>query len=105
MLAALLAAETAVYALLVAAGEGPSATDFINVGVVGVVLLAVITRKWLVPAWVLTEAQEEIARLRADNAALRQAYEEKADRTMGALTEAVEELTKTAAVPPPRRRP
>lgn len=89
-------ATTGLY-LLVAADTGEPALSpayLLQFGVLGAVVICIIWRRWLVPGWALDEAEKECARLRAELAALRGAYEEKAERTMTALTAAVEELTR-----------
>lgn len=100
-MAAVSVAALGFLAVLTAAEEPSlSPTYLLQFGVLGLVLAAIVWRRWLVPGWSLDEKDREVERLRAELAALRAAYEEKADRTMAALTDAVEELTRSAG---PRR--
>lgn len=96
---------------VITAAEEPSLSPsyFLQFGVLGAVVVAIVWRRWLVPGWSLDDAEKRNTRLEAENAALRMALEEKTARAMDALTEALEELTRAAATPPtpppPPRRP
>ncbi len=91
-----IAAVTAV--AIVAATESPSLspTYLLQFGVLGLLVVAMVWRRWIVPGWALEESEKECERLRTELAALRMAYEEKAERTMAALTNAVQELTRVS---------
>lgn len=81
------------------------AGSLLQYGVLGLVVVLLLARRLLVPAWVLTEVEAERDRLRAELATLRAAIEERDARTFAALTAAVDQLKQatTAAVVTPKR--
>lgn len=103
-MATTLAGIGAMVLLLAQNGEYPTEPwgIVLQYGPLGLVVVAIVWRKWLVPGWSLEQAEAESARLRAELASVRQAAEDRDARAFAALEQAIKELADTAGT---QRRP
>jgi hypothetical protein len=92
--------------VLVVGQTGGQPTDpwdiALQYGPLGLVVVAIVWRKWLVPGWALEQSEAENDRLRTELATVRQAAEDRDARAFAALEQAIKELADTAGT---QRRP